>query len=266
MQKLVARSITRFKIEGEFEVPRQTIFSRMKADRLEVWHTGETSPIILVEVTLNVYIICAWVVNCPLTVSRCIELMNNLVSGTRFERKLVAWKTERGMLNPNPEVPLLGWKWWRLYLGRNPEMATKAGRKFPRNRANHCHDTPFQRMFNETENRLVASGNARRLAVPVHMDIHGNIVIDVAMAFGCPVTIEYIRPENCFVMDETGTNTHGTDDFRNGGEKTVVPRGEVPREEVGITNSHFTCAPFNDFNGNMQCMTVILKGEKLHSR
>ena len=55
LQKLVARSITRFKIEGEFEVPRQTIFSRMKADRLEVWHTGETSPIILVEVLYDAY-------------------------------------------------------------------------------------------------------------------------------------------------------------------------------------------------------------------
>ena len=49
------RLLTRFKIEGEFEVPRQTIFSRMKADRLEVWHTGETSPIILVEVLYDAY-------------------------------------------------------------------------------------------------------------------------------------------------------------------------------------------------------------------
>ena len=203
MPKLIKHAVARFKIEGEFDVPRQTIHSRIKAERLEVWHTGETSPIILVEVTLNAYIICAWVVNCPLSVSRCIKLMNNLISGTKFERKLVAWKTKRGILNPDPEVPLLSWKWWRLYLGQNPEIATKAGRKFARNRADHCHNLPFEKMFNATEKRLIASGNAARLAVPVHIDIHGNIVDNIAKGFGRPVGIKYIRPENCFVMGET---------------------------------------------------------------
>ena len=36
LQKLVARAVARFKIEGEFDVPRQTIFSRIKAERLGV--------------------------------------------------------------------------------------------------------------------------------------------------------------------------------------------------------------------------------------
>ena len=43
-----------------------------------------------------------------------------------------------------------------------------------------------------------------------------------------------------------------------------MPRGKIPREEVGITNSHFTLAPFNDFNGDLRCLTIIFAGEKLH--
>ena len=44
LQKLVARAAVRFEIEGQSDVPWQTIFSQMKAERLEVWHTGITSP------------------------------------------------------------------------------------------------------------------------------------------------------------------------------------------------------------------------------
>ena len=98
-------------------------------------------------------------------------------------------------------------------------------------------------MYNATENCLVASGNILRLEEPLHMDIHGNIVDDPAKACGCPVTLKYNHPKNCFLMDKTGSNTHGKDDSRNGGEKSVVPRVKVPKEEVGITNSRCTFAP-----------------------
>ena len=66
-EDLVARAIVKFGIKGKFDVPRSTIESRMKVDRLEVWQTGEASPIIMVEVTLNAYIIQAWCLNCPLS-------------------------------------------------------------------------------------------------------------------------------------------------------------------------------------------------------
>jgi hypothetical protein len=37
-------------------------------------------------------------------------------------------------------------------------------------------------------------------------------VDDETLAFGHPVTIKYLRPENVFFLDETGDNTHGKDD------------------------------------------------------
>jgi hypothetical protein len=103
-EKLVERAIVKFGIKGDFDVPRQTIHSRIKAERLEVWHTGTTSPLIMVEVTLNAYIIGAWMLNCPLSVSRCVELMNNLISGTRFERDLIEWKIQKRIYDSDPRL------------------------------------------------------------------------------------------------------------------------------------------------------------------
>ena len=65
------------------------------------------------------------------------------------------------------------------------------------------------------------------------MDITGKIINEESRAFGRPVTIKYTRPHTVFFMDETGDNTHGKEDSIKGGERKVVPRGEVPREEVG---------------------------------
>ena len=86
---LVARAITKFNIKGEFTVPCQTIQSRMNADRLVVWQPDSSSPVLMVEVTLHAYIIQAWMLNCPLSVSKYIELMNDLISGTRYEAALI---------------------------------------------------------------------------------------------------------------------------------------------------------------------------------
>ena len=47
-------------------------------------------------------------------------------------------------------------------------------------------------------------------------------------------------------MDETGANTLKKAGSQKGDEKYAVPRGKVPSEEVGVTNSHFTLTPFNN--------------------
>ena len=147
---------------------------------------------------------------------------------------------------------------------RNPELETKAGMKWPRNRADHCHMIPFEKMYNQAQNGLRESGCYVLLDEPVHMDIKGNVVEDEAMSFGRPVTLKPKRPDNAFLMDETGNNTHGKDDGRQGGERSVVPRGEVPKQEVGVGEAHFTLAPFNDFLGFLRFIVVIFAAEKLN--
>jgi hypothetical protein len=64
--KLVTRAIEIFNIAGKFGVPKQTIFNRIKADRLEVWHSGTQSPILEVEIVLISFIFTAHRLCCPL--------------------------------------------------------------------------------------------------------------------------------------------------------------------------------------------------------
>ena len=61
------------------------------------------------------------------------------------------------------------------------------------------------------------------------------IVDDVSLAFGHPVTINYVRPENVFFLNETGDNTHGKDNRNQGGQRKVVPRGKIPKD---VQQSH----------------------------
>ena len=95
------------------------------------------------------------------------------------------------------------------------------------------------------------------------MDIKGWIVDNEADGFGRPVTIKPLRPRNVFLMDETGNNTHGKDDCKRGGEQMVVPCGEIPKEEVGVNNSHYTLAPFTDLNGDLRFLVVIFAAAKV---
>ena len=120
-------------------------------------------------------------------------------------------------------------------------------------------------MFNQIQNGALKSGNAVKLDEPVHMDKSGNAVADEKDGLGLPVSIKITRPENCFVLDETGSNTHGKDDARKGGEKKVVPKGEVPRELVGVHDSHFSVLPITNYLGELVFVTVIFAAEKLNN-
>jgi hypothetical protein len=118
-------------------------------------------------------------------------------------------------------------------------------------------------MYAQCEDGLVASGNAVRYEHPVHKDTNGEIVDDVSLAFGHPVTINYVRPENVFFLDETGDNTHGKDDGNRGGQRKVVPRGEIPKELVGVKDSHYTITPITDATGTLRFVTVIFAAKEV---
>ena len=60
-----------------------------------------------------------------------------------------------------------------------------------------------------------------------------------------------------YFLDETGDNTHGKDDGNQGGQRKVVPKGEIPKELVGVKDSHFTVTPITDATGTLRFVTVI---------
>jgi hypothetical protein len=60
-----------------------------------------------------------------------------------------------------------------------------------------------------------------------------------------------------FCLDKTGDNKQGKTDGNRGGQKKVVPRGKIPKELVGVKDSHFTITPITDLTGNLRFVTVI---------
>lgn len=262
-EKLIIKAKATFNVKGDFDVPKQTIHNRINSANLQVWHTGEGSPVIVIEVLLTSYIITAWAINCPLSVADCIDLMNGFIDNTVYEVELIKWKQGQKIYYEDADLPLLGVGWWRGFKRRNPELESKTGSKYAKNRAGHCTHPALKKMYKQVEGALVLSGNAVRFDEPKHMDRLGNIVQE-SLAFGLPVTIAFRRARNCFVLDETGTSTHGKDDCQKGGQKKVVPAGEIPREMVGIKHSHFSVLPISNFEGELVFVTVIFASEKLN--
>ena len=148
-EDLIAQAIGKFGLSKDFDVPKQTISDRVRKKRHTVWQPGEISPVIQVEVLLIPLIICAWALNRPLGVKNTIRLMNSLLKGTETAFKLIKWKEKRQMYNP--KANLVDEAWWRGFERRNPELETKAGRKFPRNRADHCTDSAFRKMCDQNK-------------------------------------------------------------------------------------------------------------------
>ena len=202
----------KFKLtEYEFDVPMQTIDSRIQNERLEIWQTGPTSWLLLgMEVHLKVLILTTAKIHAAINVSQTIALANDLIWGTPVEAVFISFKKKWGL--PITDTDVLGLAWWRNFKQRNPDISLKVGMKFEWNWHAYLTYQAFTLMCNNIESALIDSGNAVKFETPVHMDKMGNIVNDETLAFGLPVTINIIRPGNVFYMDEIGRKTHGTND------------------------------------------------------
>jgi len=259
---LVKQAKEQFQIDDEdYDVPLRTIESRIKADRLEVWQPGEVSPIIETEVALTSLIIMAGELKSPLSVGDIIHMANRLIEGTPVAKTLIDWKRKKGM-DVDPDLPLLGTAWYRGFSARNRQLLeAQNGTKLARRREEQCDYPSFERMYNNIEKGVIASGNGVVLDEPVHMDIDGNVVDDSSAAIGRQTSLKYTRPENCFVFDETGSNTNGTADKRKGGQKKVVGRGQKAQEVTGTKDCHFTVVPVTNLLGELVFVTIIFPGE-----
>ena len=120
-------------------------------------------------------------------------------------------------------------------------------------------------MYDNHERIIIRSGNGVKLEVAVLMDDMGRIVTSEAEAHGRAVTMRYVRPENVFVADETGSSTREMGDGENGGEKYMAPVGETPRNEASGKHSHFTVVPFTNLAGTLVLIAIIFSGEKMKS-
>ncbi len=84
LKVLIEEARITFGLTCDFNVPYQTIASRIKSGNLEVLHPGEKSMLLHVEFVLKAYLITAADLSCALNVSKTIAFANNLIAGTRI--------------------------------------------------------------------------------------------------------------------------------------------------------------------------------------
>ena len=151
LHKLTSEAISKFDIsEKSFRMPLTTIQSRIEKNTLTVWHPGPNSPVLSIEVLLNSIIISAWEINSPLTVNECKRVANHLIESTPLATDIVAYRMSQGTYDP--DKPLLGNEWWKLYCKRNRDVvASKVGRKFANMRAQSCTYHSVAKMYNTFE-------------------------------------------------------------------------------------------------------------------
>jgi hypothetical protein len=83
-----------FGLTSDFNVRFETIVFHIKSGNLEVLHPGEKSLLLHVEVVLKAYLITAADLSCALNVSKIIAFANDLIKGTNFADKFIAWNAE----------------------------------------------------------------------------------------------------------------------------------------------------------------------------
>ena len=189
-------------LDDSFKVSTATIHARYKTGRHTVWHSGTSSPVEAVEPVLVAMITKAAELNAPLKVSQCKAAMNELLKGTKIEADIIAERKEQGCYNP--DKPLLGNGWWRGFKRRNKALVeSSVGKKYARNRSEHCTYDALLAMYKRVYDAMVESGNARRLEEPRHVDREGNVVENALSGWGYPINIEITDPKNIFVLDET---------------------------------------------------------------
>jgi hypothetical protein len=74
--------------------------------------------------------------------------------------------------------------WWQGFSNRNKALVKKCvGKKFARNRAEHCTYDALLKMYKRVFEAFVESGNAIKLEEAEHVDKNGNRVEDETKAF-----------------------------------------------------------------------------------
>ena len=146
-------------------------------------------------------------------------------------------------------------------MGQNKtKLNSGKGRKFSCNREDWCTYQNFLNMYKCIYGEMLLAGVAAKIEVPVYMDREGNAV-SVEKAFGRKCTHKLVRPDMCFVFDETGGNTCMKNDGHVGGRKYIRRPGQSAKLRASESDNHFTSLTVSALTGEAALCVVIFKGE-----
>ena len=243
----------------DFVINHQTI--RRRIVRQKLYHThrgGHRSPLEEVEhIAVSIMIQMARIRQ-PLTPSKGLALINNLISGTEYEDTLVKWK-QKYTLNA---LPTLSRGYWYSFMKRNRHrIVSKRGQKYELDRQNWTTYANFADMYNHCALEMEHAGVAKRLEEPIWMTRDG-VQCTVDDAYGCKVTHAIIRPDMCLCGDEVGGNICMAGDGHVGGELFLAEKGTIPQNKTSKTNKRFTLIGLTAFTGEPVLCIIILQGKQ----
>ena len=241
-----------------FTIKHQTI--RRRIVRQKLFHThrgGHRSPLEEIEHVAVSIIIQMARIRQPLTPSKGLSLINDLISGTEYEDKLVKWK-EKYTVN---SLPTVSRGYWYSFMKRNRDrIVSKRGQKYELDRQNWTTYANFADMYSHCALEMEQAGVAKKLDAPIWMTREG-VECDADNAYGCKVTHTIIRPEMCLCGDEVGGNICMAGDGHVGGELFLAEKGTIPQNKASKTNKRFTLIGLTAFTGEPVICIIILQGK-----
>jgi hypothetical protein len=107
----------------------------------------------------------------PLTVMESMVLMNSLIDGTVYQKRLIEYKLRRGSQEMNnDDLGKVGRGWWDGFIKRHKGvLVTKRGERFACNRADWTKRPYIKQMYDVVYDEMVDAGVARKRANPVFM-------------------------------------------------------------------------------------------------
>ena len=189
----------------EFEIKHQTICQHIVRQKLFHTHRGgHRSPLEEIEhIAVSIMIQMARIRQ-PLSPSKGLSLINNLISGTEYEDRLVKWK-QKYTVNTLPTVSR---GYWYSFMKRNQHrIVSKRGQKYELDRQNWTTYANFAVMYKHCALEMEHAGVSKRLDEPIWM-IRDGVECTANDAYGCKVTHAIIRPEMCLCGDEVGGNIY----------------------------------------------------------
>ena len=248
-----------------FEVPRKTIAKRISRGVTIVKGKGPRSPVQAIEGALIDLLLTLSDMNKPLSVGEGVLLANELIEDKKIGDAIRAWKIKNrfycDQYGRNTDGTILGSNWWRRFMKQNKsKLSSGKGHKFSCNREDWCTYQNFLNMYHCIYDEMLLAGVAAKIEVPVYMDREGNPV-SVDNAYGRKCTHKLVRPDMCFVFDETGGNTCMKNDGHAGGKKYIRRTGQAAKMRASESDNHFTSLTVSALTGESALCAVIFKGK-----
>ena len=244
---------------ADFTIKHQAI--RRRIVRKKLFHThrgGHRSPLQEMEHIAVGIIIQMARIRQPLSPTKGLSLINDLIRGTAYEKKLVEWKS-RYTVNALPTVSS---GYWYSFMKRNcHQIVSKRGQKYELDRQNWTTYANFADMYNHCIDEMEHAGVAKKLHQPIWMTKEG-IVCDVDNAYGGKVTHNIIRPDMCLCGDEVGGNICMAGDGHVGGELFLTEKGTIAQNKCSKTNKKFTLIGLTAFTGEPVICIIIIQGKQ----